>query len=794
MKAEAAEYKEKIFFAYQGPKAEQADENVDAIRTAIKAFNKHQKSYLVESWEDFKKTTAINKDVLAGIDDASIFACDITYFNHNVLFELGYAIGKRKSILIYLNENIQGAASKYRESFLKNIRYSRLSNAPDVQSALQQHNFQSGLLERLVNIQNLELNSNDVLYVQSKIRNQPSIDLSAALESFRRTKRFLIVADDSVEIEYRPVEWYLQHIIKSRCVLIHLLGDTALNSFDENAKNSFLAGLTCGLGKQVLLVAPAKFKAPLDYHDILSSYKDADQLVSSVLEWLNRQPDIFLRQADTSTVEEAHDLDLIKLGIGCEVAEQETDDLKNYFIETSSYLAVLRQEKSVIVGRKGSGKSAIYIKAAEELAKDPTNYVVRLKPEAVELLEDVEFSNLFDSPAAKASFFLALWKRVILSKLFQLVSERISERDPQVGWSPEETAVQKFANDNATLLEMNAFGVMRELSQGKAKRKTPDLVEKMHRDHIHPMLACLKDYFKSRNTKFLRVIVLADNLDKTWDAQHELDAQADLIINLLEASPLISQMLVDAKGRRVEVRQVVFLRKDIFDYILNSVSEPDKWTTLMHEIDWEKYPTLLRKVVEDRFRHIRNLSSDALVENTWTEFFAFPGKQHPFAVIESIITRRPRDLIYFMSRLFESAVNNAHKKVDGSDLDYAINSYTSFLNNNLIAEVKAEHPKISEILAKLQEHHGKVLLYSKLEEILNSVGYNHSPRRDAFVNTLFEKGYMLGYDEKTGTPFSDISTLRQKLSEKRFFFFQNKVYVIAHAKYYYIRNGRQSPF
>jgi ketopantoate reductase len=99
--------KKVIFFAYNGPQSGIADNNIDSIKRAIQEYNKHQKGYIAKSWKEYRKTTAISKDVLDAIDRCDVLVADLTYFNHNVLFELGYAIAKGRNILIILNEQHQ---------------------------------------------------------------------------------------------------------------------------------------------------------------------------------------------------------------------------------------------------------------------------------------------------------------------------------------------------------------------------------------------------------------------------------------------------------------------------------------------------------------------------------------------------------------------------------------------------------------------------------------------------------------------------------------------------------------
>lgn len=52
-------------------------------------------------------------------------------------------------------------------------------------------------------------------------------------------------------------------------------------------------------------------------------------------------------------------LELSKIDLGKDEAEQD-ERLKEYFLKTTSYENALTGKKTIIVGRKGSGKSAIF--------------------------------------------------------------------------------------------------------------------------------------------------------------------------------------------------------------------------------------------------------------------------------------------------------------------------------------------------------------------------------------------------------------------------------------------------
>ena len=775
--------RELMFFAYQGRRSGQADENVDAILNAIAEFNGHQKGIEAKSWEDYKSTAPINIDILSAIDKCEYFVCDLSYFNHNVLFELGYALAKDRKILIFLNERVSGAKERYDQFLLKSIRYSSLTNSTDILAGLQQHRAQNGLLRKFINVDNLVADSSDLFYIQSAVKTEASLEISERISFLRNNDKWAVIEDDSHEVAYRPLNWYFQSIVKAKSLLVHLIGKDLEGAVTENARNSFFAGVGCGLGKRVLLVAPAIFKAPLDYHDIVIQFRDIVDLLGSIEAWLSKCE----RVAAHATHD--HGTDLLRLGIGYEVAEEEKDNLPYYFVETASYLNALRRKQCILTGRKGSGKSAIYIQLQEELKKDKANYVLSLRPEPDELLQDLALSSSF-AESGRRSFFISLWKLIVCSKLIYACYERLMERQ-SAGFTPVEDELIQFVESNGALIQKNVIGILRILKERGAGGKLtgPQLLEDLFRSYLGPLIRCLRHYFESLGSKYIRVIVLADNLDQTWDKRNDLASQADLITSLFD---LESRIGVEFKGSsQIEVRQILFLRDDIFQFILRNALEPDKLIAMSHEINWENYPNLLRKVIENRFKYILGLENDFAVSKVWGEFFDL-GSRDPFEIIEPMVTKRPRDIIYFLGRLFDSAIDKGHVKVNESDLEYAIVAYSKFLNNNVIAETKAEFPEIGEIIRDLHEYLGQKIEYKNYYAILLK-HLKIKARVNALTDAFFKSRYLAGINTETRQPFSDMDTLETLLRKRRWWYFaRNKVYLIPHAKAWFVKNRKAS--
>ncbi|OIO70913.1 MAG: hypothetical protein COW19_06570 [Zetaproteobacteria bacterium CG12_big_fil_rev_8_21_14_0_65_55_1124] len=344
--------KETIFFAYQAPPKGENDVCADALRSAIQSFNSHQKKFTAISWENFKTSAQISQEVQSAISGCSIFACDATHFNPNVLFELGYAIGKGKEILILLNETVDGAAARYHDSFLKGYRYHPFTNRNEISAALQNKHYSNNIGRQLLD-QKVSTIS-DLFYIKSSVSTEASIELTAYIDKLSVLK----IVDDIAESKFKTNDWYARSILATQVVLIDFIGSNMAGASYENAWKAFYAGLALSLDRKVLITAPAKFRPPLDLHEIVITYRDPSNLIDSatplINEWLNDS-----KQPSSETAQPVIDrkLDLLKLAIGEGIAEQERDRLQYYFVETPEYRAALEKSHVLIVGSKGTGKT-----------------------------------------------------------------------------------------------------------------------------------------------------------------------------------------------------------------------------------------------------------------------------------------------------------------------------------------------------------------------------------------------------------------------------------------------------
>lgn len=120
--------------------------------------------------------------------------------------------------------------------------------------------------------------------------------------------------------------------------------------------------------------------------------------------------------------------DLLRsITFGHRVAEEETDVLSTYFVETDSWDRLLRGNIDVVYGAKGAGKSALYallLSRTNELFDRNVLLVPAENPRGAPAFRDL----LTDPPASEREF-IGLWKLYFASLLHGMLREYLPETE-----------------------------------------------------------------------------------------------------------------------------------------------------------------------------------------------------------------------------------------------------------------------------------------------------------------------------------------------------------------------------
>ncbi len=679
-----------------------------------------------------------------------------------------------------LNSRIKGACENYQKiNFLRGIGYTSFSNAEDLKGAFNKVVDKDLIL--LDQLDKLSIDSKDnidIFYIKSSANSQAEMDTI----NFIKNSKYTQICDDSSEIAYEPLEWYLNSINKCKNLIIHLSSSNRNNYLLDNSINSFYAGLGYALGKKVLFIAPKPYCPPIDYNDLLIEYHSAENCVEQIKNWLNKS--IKNNSNINRKIEEDKELNLLKLGIGYSVAEDERDDLLNYFIETDSYFKAISSRLSIFYGRKGSGKTALYIKLFNYFKNQPDTVLLGLKPESTELIENIQVTKLYNDVASKKSLFHTVWKYVLYSKLLTELYYRILKKK-RIEYSKNENDIIEFYTCNSEKLNQDFLGYLKKLyvEIENSEARMANLIEKCNISLLIPMNMLIKEYFK--DTKYLKLAILTDNLDKAWDSESDLSIQTEMILSLLEVSGKIQQELNRKKNNKIESSVIVFLRLDIYNYVLKKSREPDKLTISSHEVEWASCRDLLRRMIERRVQHVLELNTEESIDFIWKDYFDFK-KEDIMEMVLSACLPRPRDVIIYFGKMFESACNNSRSKVNMLDYQYSLNYYSNYLYQNLIAEMSAEYPYIREIIEDLHLRFTDRIELNKFRILIKQYETDENKVK-MLISDLFNNEYLVATDKNNYEKYikyDDVLLAEQRINTKRWLFKRkSQIFIFQHPRY-----------
>jgi hypothetical protein len=674
----------KTFFAYPSAPALLAE----TMRSAASKIESRANVEAV-TWEALRVDGRVMiAEILRAIDSSTAVAAEIGSLNPNVLFEVGYALAAEKQLLLLLDSTDTVANRNWQElGVLSSIAYTGYDGSSEQLAArfaeLRPHERSDTLFEDLLVAGNVRPREpRTIFYLPVGTRGDAGKTLDRALMNRRNLS--VNTADESVQ-GLAPLTWYVTQIYGSSAALVHLRAPHRQRAAIHNARASLFAGMAVALRLPTLLVAEEGFEPPIDYQDLLFVYPTAKQLGDRANTWLDELPALSGTRAAGRK-----NLTAELPRFGEYVAENEQDALADYFVETGQYEAVLESTAAVFVGRKGTGKTANMLTAAETLATDKRNLVTVIKPSGYELESLV--AVLTHLPKREVADYLldGLWRYMLLTEIASSAIREGEGRPAGIATGSDLDHLRAYMEETVGGSDLNfAIRLERltdELLAGLAS--LPDgvedaqawLTERLHGRALVDLRAVMGRALKDRQ----RVALLIDNLDKAWERGADRELQSRMILGLLSAVGRVEKDFRKEDGwrDRVNVTLAVFLRADIFDVVRQHAREPDKITTL--QVRWEDQE-LLARLIEDRY--VAHRGDDAKAEDLWEEFFCAEVRGR--SAREHLLWRslpRPRDLVYLCNACVLTATNRRHHRIEEADILAAEEDYSRFALDALRVE------------------------------------------------------------------------------------------------------------
>ena len=682
----------KCFFAY----SDKGNSVSESINSMVKDIN--DGGYIkITPWNVMKiQGASIPLTIKENIDSCDVFICDISNLNNNVLFELGYAIGKYKPVWIFINSCLKGVREDIKKlDILGSVGYQEYSNSQQLTQLIWNLSEKIGtpLMENLEPHRDSS-HINEFFYLKSIKESEQSLWVSNAVKKLSVSYH----TDDPEETVRQPIRWYIKELVYSNGVIAYLQGNLDGSPL-RNCLISFVAGIAFGLSMPVLLLAGNSFEAPMDYKDNIVWFRDKEHCERAIKNWyednrakLSQDSSSKLTQRDIRQRNK-----LQNLRIGQNVAENESEELIKYFVETSAYRDAQCRNLSLFIGRKGVGKTANLYKLADAL-QSIKSHVCVIKPVQYEIDGIIELMNQLSS-AEKSYLVQSIWKYLIYTELLKNIYENIERRPLYYEKNSSEQEIYKFVKDNEGII-LNEFSdrtqkIIGELISTKVKNENQEeyrikVSEILHERVISKIRKNLSDYCGEKD----KIVILIDNLDKSWNTESDTEQVSKFILGLLDVGEaIVKDFSKDSNwNKKINITLVVFLREDIFSIIKRYAPEADKLQ--ISKMVWDDEELLLR-VIEKR------LSLDGEID-VWSEFFCneVSGMNVKEFLIKSVLPK-PRDLISLVSMAIDNAVNRNHSIIEEKDIQDAAEKYSEFAYQTLITELQVEYPEAEDFLLEI---------------------------------------------------------------------------------------------
>ena len=444
-------------------------------------------------------------------------------------------------------------------------------------------------------------------------------------------------------------------------------------------------------------------------------------------------------------------LEIIKnITFGESIAELETQQLKDYFLQTEFWEQIRNGTNDIIYGSKGAGKSAIYTSITNDIdslfdegilisiAENPTG--------------NTAFSTLKNDPPTTETEFVRLWKLyflVITAQVFEEY-EMIDKNAKKVRQILIDCNLIPAQNKLASFLKV-CFDFMRSFGNGKEVSTTAEFDpisgiytgQKFSLSFGEPSKNDFeKGLFPIEHIYDLMQKSLIENKIKLWIIIDRLDVafleSEELETNALKA--LFKAYLDLAQFNEIKIK--VFLRDDIWQRINNEGFREASHITKFQNLQWTKESLLnllIRRVVNNAFLiNLLNINKQEVLSDIKKQeelfYRIFPnqidlGSRKP-ATLDWIITRTmdgkginaPRELI----QLFSHA-----KTIESRRLENGINE----LEGDQIISRQSFKDAIYEVSKQRLEQ----TIYAEYPTLKSFIELLRGDKADQSIETLMSK-------------------------------------------------------
>ncbi len=716
-----------VFFAYP---SDPTTVSAAIESAAVKLKRQHPDT----SWTTWRQMDTAGLTIFCTIcksfRQSQAVVADVTTLNFNLMFEIGYVIGLGVPLLPIRDTSFVRDKQEFAAlGMLDTIGYVDFANSDQLVERLPGRipsppfSFSTAQL----------FHTSPIYVVKGHIETEGAVQVLSTLKKSPLKFRTF----DPVETPRLSLHEACRQVSGSAGVIAHLLHPDRAGARVHNARAALLCGIGMALEKVTVLLQEGEVNQPIDYRDVVKTYSHPSQ-IAALLEDGFRAVIAGMQQADGRPQADKSGTLLAEIDLGDLAAENEILGLQDYFVRTGAAIQAQQGHARLVVGRKGSGKTAIFYDVRSTQSSTPSQLVLDLKPEGHQFARLRDFVDETMGPGMREHTMAAFWNYILLGEIARKAIERdksyaLRDNRRLKRYEHLKSIYEKhdpgWQDDFSQRLLRQVDRICRELGKLPQEELGERLTPIIYAGDVRELGEAVVAYLREKHGVWL----LIDNLDKSWPVRGAGGSDILVLRALLDATRKLQR---DFEANGVAFRSMVFIRTDIFEQMRRET--PDKGKDTAIYLDWED-PEIFRELVRRRLEINKGLGSS--FSDQWSAICTpLIGAQDSFSYITERTLMRPRDLLMFLRRALDVAINRGHSLIEASDLEQAEKGYSEDLLLSIMFEITDTRPEFDEIIYSFHGI-GPELPKDELEMLLELSGIEPVEQGGA-VETLLWFGFL----------------------------------------------------
>ena len=391
------------------------------------------------------------------------------------------------------------------------------------------------------------------------------------------------------------------------------------------------------------------------------------------------------------------------------------EDIEKYFYITDEVGSIKSGRNCYVIGRKGTGKSAI------------CQHILRLKTYNI-FTESLSFKNFpfnelyahQDTAYTNNNQYITFWTYLIYLYVCKMLSDNasissdfcnaIKDIIPDLDPNKLPRTIKRW-----TSVE---FGAQLAEKIGSLSLKFDATLQKTDKPWIE-RTNTLEDLI-IRYCDNCEYYIVFDELDEDYcvSSEEEKRSYINLLKGLFKAVQKVRSVF---KARNLRIKPIIFLRDDIYAQI--SDSDKNKWSDFKLELSWT--PEKLKHLLAYRISR-ENDQLGIAFDNAWDSVFVHDlriryGGKRMIPVFDFILNNthlRPRDVISYLKCCCSIALQNNKSRVDWREVKAADREFSNYFKNELEDEITPLIPQINVIWKMITEMRKLIFSVKDFEETL----------------------------------------------------------------------------